>query len=182
VGQLGLGAAGSAIARLCLAWGAREVLVSDVNPQAVARMVALGAVASDLGTITKTCDIVVATTGKPGLLSPAMVGRGQVLFALANPDPEIAPDAALAAGAAFAGDGRSINNALAFPGIFKGALAVRSRAITPRMLLAAADAIARLADPGEVVPSPFHPEVHTNVARAVADAATAEGLSGTARA
>lgn len=181
IGQIGLGAAGSAIARMSLAYGAKEVLVTDVSQDAVTRMVGLGAVASDLDTILRTCTIVVATTGRPGLIKPERVQPGQVIFALSNPDPEIAPDLALAAGAAFAGDGRSINNALAYPGIFKGALSVRARTITPTMLLAAAEAIADRAPKGDLVPSPFDPKVHAAVRDAVAAQARAEGLAHTAK-
>ncbi len=181
LGQIGLGAAGSAIARLALAWGVREVMVADVSPAAVARMVAMGATAADLPTVMQHCDIVMLTTGRPGLVTPSMVRKGQVLFALSNPDPEIQPDDALAAGAAYAGDGRSINNALAYPGIFRGALQVRSRSITPAMLLAAAEAIADCASPGELVPSPFHPRVHDDVTAAVVRVARAAGLEHTAR-
>lgn len=181
VGQIGLGAAGSAIARIALAYGAKDVLVTDVSRDAVSRMTAMGAVASDMDTILRECHIVVATTGRPGLIRPEKVRKGQVIFALSNPDPEIAPDVALAAGAAFAGDGRSINNALAYPGIFKGALSVRSRAITAPMLLAAAEAIASRAPKGELVPSPFDPHVHDSVRDAVAGTARVEGLAGTAK-
>jgi malate dehydrogenase (oxaloacetate-decarboxylating) len=119
VGQIGLGAAGSAIATLAMTYGARDVMVSDVSKEATARMVSAGAAASDLATIMATADIVVATTGKPGLIRPEYVRKGQVIFALSNPSPEITPSEARAAGAAFAGDGRSVNNALAFPGIFR---------------------------------------------------------------
>lgn len=181
VGQVGLGAAGSAIARIALAYGARDVLVSDVSPDAVTRMKGMGATPSDMATILRECDIVVATTGKPGLIKPEMVRRGQVIFALSNPDPEIQPEDAMRAGAAFAGDGRTINNALAFPGIFKGALAVRSRSITKGMLLAAAEAIASLAERGEVVPDPLNERVHVAVRDAVMQSARAEGLEGTAK-
>lgn len=180
VGQIGLGAAGSAIARMALAYGAKEVLVTDPSREAVARMQSMGGTPSDLETILRECHIVVATTGRPGLIAPARVRPGQVIFALSNPDPEIAPDVALAAGAAFAGDGRSINNALAYPGIFKGALSVRAGAITAPMLLAAAEAIAALAPKGDVVPSPFDPRVHAAVRDAVAARATAQGIAGTA--
>lgn len=178
VGQIGLGAAGSAIARMVLAYGAKEVLVTDPSREAVARMQSMGGTPSDLETILRECDIVVATTGRPGLIAPERVRPGQVIFALSNPDPEIAPDVALAAGAAFAGDGRSINNALAYPGIFKGALSVRASAITAPMLLAAAEAIAAHAPKGDLVPSPFDPRVHAAVRDAVAAKATAQGIAG----
>jgi malate dehydrogenase (oxaloacetate-decarboxylating) len=181
LGQIGLGAAGSAIARLALAYGVGEVLVSDPTPAAVARVTEKGGIASDLKTILADADIVVATTGKQNLIAKDDVRPGQVIFALSNPYAEIAPADARAAGAAFAGDGRSINNALAYPGLFRGALQVRSRAITPEMLVAAAEAIASLADRGEVVPSPLNMEVHRAVARAAAEKATEQGLAGTAR-
>jgi malate dehydrogenase (oxaloacetate-decarboxylating) len=100
---------------------------------------------------------------------------------LSNPEPEIDPDEALAAGAAYASDGRSINNALAFPCIFRGALDVRSRTISNDMLVAAAAAIASQAEPGEIVPSPLQRSVHREVARAVAERAIATGLAGTLR-
>lgn len=181
VGQIGLGAAGSAIARLVLAYGVKDVVVSDVSPHAVAELVKDGARAADLATLMRECDIVVATTGKPGLISADMVRPGQVIFSLSNPFPEIEPYQAIAAGAAFASDGRSINNALAFPGLFKGALQERSRSITREMMLAAAQAIADLAETGDVVPSPLNPAVHLAVCAAVAAKARQQGLSGTAR-
>jgi malate dehydrogenase (oxaloacetate-decarboxylating) len=181
LGQIGLGAAGSAIARLALSWGVREVMVADVSADAVARMCGMGALASDLEQVMRECDIVVATTGKPGLIQPGMVRKGQIIFALSNPEPEIEPPAAMAAGAAFAGDGRSINNALAYPGIFRGALEVRSRSITTEMLLAASEAIADCAQMGHLVPSPFHPTVHRKVSDAVIAAAQRAGLENTAR-
>jgi malate dehydrogenase (oxaloacetate-decarboxylating) len=182
LGQVGLGAAGSAIATLAHRFGVEEVLVSDVSADATARLTARGARATDLARLMREADIVIATTGRPGLIEPSMVRAGQVIFALSNPEPEIAPDEARAAGAAFAGDGRSINNALAFPGLFKGALEVRSRAITIEMLIAAAEAIADLAEPGEVVPGPLNPEVHLAVRRASARCAQQLGLENTARA
>jgi malate dehydrogenase (oxaloacetate-decarboxylating) len=181
LGQIGLGAAGSAIARIALAYGVGEVLVTDVSEEAKASLAAAGARPVDFATLMREADIVVATTGRPGLITPAMVRPGQVIFALSNPVPEIAPDAALAAGAAFAGDGRSINNALAFPGLFKGALEVRSRAITPAMRIAAAEVLAALADAEDVVPDPLDLAVHDAVRRAVAAKAQEEGLAGTAR-
>jgi malate dehydrogenase (oxaloacetate-decarboxylating) len=181
VGQIGLGAAGSAIARLIMSYGVRDVLVTDLSDAAVARMVAFGARAADLATVMREADIVIATTGRPGLVSPAQIRPGQVILSLSNPDPEIEPRAALAAGAAFASDGRSINNALAYPGIFKGALAARSRSIEQEMLLAAAMTIAAHAEPGEVVPSPLHMPVHAAVADAVAARARELGLEGTLR-
>ncbi len=181
MGQVGLGAAGSAIAKLALAYGVGDVAVTDPNEQAVLSCVAKGARASSFEAIMKEADLVVLTTGKPGLVQPHMIRKGQVIFALSNPMPEIDPVAARSAGAAFAADGQSVNNALAYPGIFKGALEVRSKSITPEMLIAAAEAIAGHAVRGEVVPSPLLPEVHRAVTRAVADRARAQGLSATLR-
>ena len=181
VGQIGLGAAGSAIARTALSYGAREVLVSDLSIEACDRMRTFGASITDMVTIMREADIVVATTGRPGLIRPDMVRRGQVIFALSNPDAEINPDVAVAAGAAYAGDGRSINNALAFPGIFRGALDVRASKITPEMRLAAAEAIAAHADPGELVPNPLDLRVHAAVRAAVSAMAREQGLANTAK-
>ena len=181
MGQVGLGAAGSAIAKLALAYGVGQVLVTDPNEQAVQGLVDKGARAADFGTLMREADLVVLTTGRPGLVEPGQVRRGQVIFALSNPMPEITPDQARAAGAAFAADGQSVNNALAFPGLFKGALEVRSRAITHEMMIAAAETIADHAVRGEVVPSPLMPEVHRAVTRAVADRARSLGLTATMR-
>jgi malate dehydrogenase (oxaloacetate-decarboxylating) len=178
---VGLGAAGSAIAKLALAYGVGEVMVTDPNEQAVLTLVARGARPADFATIMRDADIVVTTTGKPGLIEQKMVRKGQVIFALSNPLPEITPEKARQAGASFAADGQSVNNALAFPGLFKGALEARSRAITHEMMIAAAEAIADHAVRGEVVPSPLMPEVHRAVTRAVADRARAQGLSATMR-
>ncbi|MEW5851559.1 MAG: malic enzyme-like NAD(P)-binding protein [Myxococcota bacterium] len=180
VGQLGLGAAGSAIARLAMAHGARRVYVSDLNRDAVAALERDGAHGVDLPTLMQECDIVIAATGRPGLITPGMVRRGQVIFALSNPDPEIDPQVAREAGAAFSSDGRTVNNALGFPSLFKGALSVRSRSITREMMLAAAEALASLAEPGALLPDPLNPDVHAKVAHAVAEKAREQGLAGTA--
>jgi malate dehydrogenase (oxaloacetate-decarboxylating) len=181
IGQIGLGAAGGAIAALAMVYGVGEMLVTDPSPDAVARLTVKGARAVDLGTIMESCDIVVATTGRPGLITPEMVRKGQVILALSNPEPEIRVHLALGAGAAVASDGRIINNALAFPGLFKGALQARSRAITPGMMIAAAQAIAACAEAGELVPAPLDPVVHDAVCGATVARADAEGLRGTAR-
>jgi malate dehydrogenase (oxaloacetate-decarboxylating) len=181
VGQIGLGAAGSAIAKLALAYGAGSVMVTDVNPAGIAPLVAAGARASTLEGILAESQIVICTTGKVGLIKPEMVRPGQVIFALSNPYPEIDPDAARAAGAAYAADGTAINNALAFPGIFKGALEVRAGTIHPQMYIAAAEAIAGVVAPDEVVPSPLDPRVHDAVRAAVADCARSLGLANTAK-
>ena len=180
MGQVGLGAAGSAIAKLALAYGVGEVLVTDRNPAAVAPLVAAGAHSTELDTLLQRADIVVCTTGKVGLIKPEQVRRGQVIFALSNPYPEIDPDVARDAGAAYAADGAAINNALAFPGIFRGALAVRAGRIDSQMYIAAAEAIAASAGSDEVVPSPLSTTVHDAVTDAVSNCATALGLANTA--
>jgi malate dehydrogenase (oxaloacetate-decarboxylating) len=181
VGQIGLGAAGSAIARLMMAYGVSDVLVHDRSEEAMTWLGSLGARPVDLATLMREADIVIATTGRPKLIDPKQVRPGQVIFPLSNPYPEIDPGEAMAAGAAFATDGRTINNALAYPGIFRGALDVRSRAITREMMIAAARAIAACAEPGEVVPSPLVPAVHAAVRDAVITEARRLGLEGTAK-
>jgi malate dehydrogenase (oxaloacetate-decarboxylating) len=169
VGQVGLGAAGIGIVRLLLEAGARRVLGTDLDPGAVRRLVAMGGEAASLGEIMQKADIVIATTGRRGLIAPESVRRGQIILALSNPDPEIEPTAALAAGAAFAADGKGINNLLGFPGLFKGALAARAKRFTDAMLLAAARAIAELAG-DDLVPGPLDRTVHEAVAAAVSRA------------
>jgi malate dehydrogenase (oxaloacetate-decarboxylating) len=181
VGQIGLGAAGSAIARLMMAYGVGDVLVHDRSEEAMSWLASLGARPVDLATLMREADIVIATTGRPRLIDPGLVREGQVIFPLSNPHPDIDPAEALAAGAAFAIDGRTINNALAYPGLFRGALDVRSRAITREMMIAASRAIAAHAEPGEVVPSPLAPGVHTAVREAVMAEAQRLGLANTAR-
>src|SRR5687767_2045600 len=86
VGQIGLGAAGSAIARLIMAYGVRDVLVTDLAPPAVERMVGFGAHAVDLNALLAEADIVIATSGRPGLIPASMVRNGQVILALSNPE------------------------------------------------------------------------------------------------
>jgi malate dehydrogenase (oxaloacetate-decarboxylating) len=124
-----------------------------------------------------TADIVIATTGAPGLIKPEMVRKGQVILALSNPKPEIDPEVAMSAGAAFATDGKTVNNVLGFPGILRGAVDAQAPRISREMYLAAANAIANLAPPGELVPNPLDREVHRAVARAVARKAFEQGLA-----
>jgi malate dehydrogenase (oxaloacetate-decarboxylating) len=119
----------------------------------------------------KKSDVVIATTGRKGLITPDMVRKGQLIFALSNPDPEIEPEAAMSRGAAFAADGKSINNVLGFPGLFRGALDARAKKFTDSMLFAAANAISEAAPNGELVPSPLDPKLHESVAKAVFRAA-----------
>src|SRR5690606_1374386 len=93
------------------------------------------------------------------------------ILALSNPDPEIEPRVALAEGAAFAADGKSINNVLGFPGLFRGALDAGAREITDAMLFAAAETLALVTPGDDLVPDPLNLDVHKAVAEAVAFAA-----------
>jgi malate dehydrogenase (oxaloacetate-decarboxylating) len=127
--------------------------------------------------VLERAQVIVATTGKPGLIEASKIRKGQVILALTNPDPEIDPEEAEKAGAAFAADGRSVNNVLGYPGIFRGALAAGARMITLEMKLAAARAIAGMAVGDELVPDPLDQKVHDAVAHAVRDAADRSGVS-----
>jgi malate dehydrogenase (oxaloacetate-decarboxylating) len=175
VGQLGLGAAGLGIASLMVQSGARRVIGFDPQPEAHARARAAGIEIVSMEDVMAQADLVVATTGKPGLIEPRMIRPGQVILALSNPDPEIAPDDAESAGAAFAADGRSVNNVLGYPGIFKGALQAGARRIDLEMKLAAARTIADHAHGDELVPDALDQRVHDAVAEAVFQAARHSG-------
>jgi malate dehydrogenase (oxaloacetate-decarboxylating) len=177
VGQLGLGAAGSGIAALMVEAGAKRVLGFDPQEASHQRARESGIEITDMETVMREADVLVATTGRAGLIEPHMVRKGQVILALTNPDPEITPEAAMAAGAGFAADGRSVNNVLGYPGIFRGALSAGARMISLEMKLSAARAIAELARDDEIVPDVLDQKVHDAVARAVRDAAERSGVS-----
>jgi malate dehydrogenase (oxaloacetate-decarboxylating) len=177
VGQIGLGAAGYGIAALMVDAGAERVLGSDPNPLSHERASAKGIEITDMETVMAEADLVVATTGVPGLIRPEKVREGQVILALTNPYPEIEPDIALGAGAAFAADGRSVNNVLGYPGIFRGALLSGASRINARMKLAAAEILASLATGSELVPDALDPNVHLQVAGAVREAAIESGVA-----
>jgi malate dehydrogenase (oxaloacetate-decarboxylating) len=177
VGQIGLGAAGFGIATLIHDAGVRRVLASDPNPAAQEHASARGIEITDLETLMREADVVVATSGKPGLIKPEMVRRGQVIFALTNPAAEIDPDEAVAAGAAFAADGTSINNVLGYPGIFKGALLAGASEINLEMKRAAAWALAGLTVSSELIPEVLDRQVHEVVAEAVRQAAIESGVA-----
>lgn len=179
VGIIGLGAAGIGITKLLMAYGVKQVIGTDLNESAKKILNSLGGTATNLSGVMNDAEIVIATTGCPGLIKPEMVRKGQIILALSNPDPEIRPEVAMAAGAAFAADGKSVNNALAFPGIFRGALDAGTTAINKRMLLAAARAIAEHAGHGELVPGILDPKVHSAVADAVYIAAGDSGVAQT---
>ncbi|HEX7030132.1 MAG TPA: malic enzyme-like NAD(P)-binding protein [Gammaproteobacteria bacterium] len=171
VGQIGLGAAGIGISRLLMAYGVREVIGADLNEGAKKMLEDMGGRGAELSELMQQADIVVATTGVKGLIKPEMVREGQLILALSNPDPEIEPRVALAEGAAFAADGKSINNVLGFPGLFRGALDAGAREITDAMLFAAAETLALVAPDNDLVPDPLNLDVHKAVAEAVAFAA-----------
>ena len=160
VGQLGLGAAGYGIASLMVDAGVRRVLAFDPLEASHARAREHGIEIGSMERVMAEADVVVATTGRPGLIQPEMIRPGQVILALTNPDPEIDPEAAEAAGAAFAADGRSVNNVLGYPGIFRGALQAGAAGINVAMKLAAAEAIANLARDGDLVPNALDKRVH----------------------
>jgi malate dehydrogenase (oxaloacetate-decarboxylating) len=177
IGVIGLGAAGFALAKMLIYFLGNPVLGADIVPDALKRLEKAGGLPSSLKDIMASCDAVIATTGVPGLIRPEMVRKGQIILALSNPSPEIEPEAARAAGAAFAADGKSVNNVLGFPGIFRGAVDADVPRITREMLLAAAHTIAESAPPGEIVPNPLDKELHKKVARAVARVALEQGLN-----
>lgn len=177
VGQIGLGAAGYGIAALMVDGGAKRVIASDPNELSHERARRKGIEIMDMETVMREADVVVATTGRAGLIDPGMVHEGQVILALTNPYPEIDPEAAVQAGAAFAADGTSVNNVLGYPGIFRGALLAGARDINLPMKLAAAEAIAELTSEAELVPDALDPNVHERVSEAVRNAAIDSGVA-----
>jgi malate dehydrogenase (oxaloacetate-decarboxylating) len=178
IGVVGLGAAGTAIARMLGSATDQPVLGFDPGADAVGRLVAGGGEpAKSIADLMARADVVVAVTGRANLIPASSVRRGQGILALTNPDPEIRPEEALAAGAAFAADGRSVNNLLGFPGILRAAIDTRARRIDPSMYVAAARAIAEKAGGNELVPNPLRLDVHRAVARAVAEAAVKSGVA-----
>jgi len=175
VGIVGLGAAGSGIQRLLTAFGVQTIHGVDINPDMIARFEGFGGHSTDLPGVMAAADVVIATTGVPGLIAPELVRPQQVILALSNPDPEIDPETALAAGAAFAADGKAVNNALAFPGLFRGALDARATRINDAMKIAAANKIANRAPDGELTPPILDRDLHGAVAAAVREAALTSG-------
>ena len=191
----GAGSAGSAIAKLLHAGGAGDIIMSDRQGiickgqelstafEELADFTNRGRRTGTLADAMKGADVFIGVSAG-GIVSPEMVAsmaNDAVVMAMANPTPEIMPDEALSAGAAVVGTGRSdypnqINNVLAFPGIFRGALDVRASDINESMKLAAAKAIAGLVSESElsteyIIPEAFDPRVGKAVAAAVAEAA-----------
>ena len=158
-----------------------RVLASDPNPAAQTMAASHGIEIVDYETVMREADVVVATSGVPGLITPQLVRPGQVILALTNPVPEIEPDVALAAGAAFAADGTSVNNVLGYPGIFRGALLAGASAINVEMKRAAAWALAGLTVEAELVPEVLDRHVHDTVAAAVRQAALDSGVADPSR-
>jgi malate dehydrogenase (oxaloacetate-decarboxylating) len=177
IGQIGLGAAGNAIAKMMLRLTGNPVLGIDLNETCMERFVRDGGKPSSLQEIMSESDIVIATTGTPNLIKPEMIHKGQVILALSNPKPEIDTQEAMERGAVFAADGKSVNNVLGFPGIFRGAVDSRAPRITDEMLIAAVDVLVRETPSGELMPNPLDKKVHREVARAVAETAIRQGIA-----
>ncbi len=172
LGQIGLGAAGLGICSLLLDYGVKEVLGTDISDDAKRRLRGRGGKPVSLEELMQSADIVVATTGVKGLIKPEMVREGQIIMALTNPDPEIEPEVALEHGAIFATDGKTVNNMLAFPGLFRGTLDAGVSKITHEMKIAVAETLSGLAKEDALVPSALNKEAHNAVSDAVFRCAT----------
>jgi malate dehydrogenase (oxaloacetate-decarboxylating) len=178
VGMIGLGGAGSAISRLIMAYTKNKVMGTDVSDFACKRLRDMGGLPAPVEEVMAQSTLIIATTGKKGIIRSKMIRKGQIILALSNPEPEISINTALRAGAAFASDGSRVNNLLGFPGILKGAIDSRTAQITQGMYIAAAKAIAEQATDKDLIPDPINPKVHRSVARAVAKAAMEAGVAG----
>jgi malate dehydrogenase (oxaloacetate-decarboxylating) len=198
----GAGAAGIAIAKLLMSKGLKDITLCArkgalcegldwMNPaqKEIAKITNRDHRTGSLADVIKGADLFIGVSA-PNTVTPDMVrsmAENPLLFPMANPVPEIMPDLALEAGAAVVGTGRSdfpnqINNVLAFPGIFRGALDVRARDINEEMKIAAAQALADLVSPDElspdfILPLPFDPRVAPAVAKAVSEAARRSGVA-----
>ncbi len=197
----GAGAAGTAIAKLLLKLGVKDILVCNrkgiickgVNePKGNEELAQITNKTNRTGSLAdamKGADILIGVSA-PGIVSEEMISsmaKDAIVMAMANPVPEIMPDLAKKAGAAVVGTGRSdfpnqINNVLAFPGIFRGALDVRAKEINEEMKTAAAKAIASLVSDEElnadyILPMAFDKRIGSTVAKAVAEAAKKSGAA-----
>ncbi len=198
----GSGAAGTAIAKLLMTLGLKDVILCDrtgaiyegrekLNPSKaeIAKVTNRGMVKGGLKDAIVGTDIFIGVSA-PGVLTEDMIKtmhKDPIVLAMANPTPEIMPDEAKTAGAKIVGTGRSdfpnqINNVVAFPGIFRGALDVRASAITENMKIAAAYAIASLVDDDKlnddyILPYAFDERIKDTVANAVAEAARKDGVA-----
>jgi len=192
IAMAGAGAAGTAVLKLLLSAGATKGAVYQGRPGMnenlawIAEHTNTVGYRGDLAGAVKGADVFIGVSA-PGILAGDDVktmNDGAIVFALANPDPEVDPDAAREYAAVVA-TGRSdypnqINNVLAFPGVFRGLLDAQSRKITDRMLVAAARALADVVLPDElgpdyIIPSVFHPDVASGVAAAVREVAADDG-------
>ena len=197
----GAGAAGVAIGKQLIAMGFGNIIMCDINgiicegdanlnsgQEEISHISNKNKEHGTLADALKGADIFVGVS-RPHLVTKEMVAtmNNGIVFAMANPVPEIMPDEAKAGGAAVVGTGRSdypnqVNNVLCFPGLFKGVLAVRAKDITENMKIAAAHAIAAVIpeeelNPEYVIPSSFDKRVALAVANAVAKAAVEEGIN-----
>ena len=198
----GAGAAGIAIIKLLISMGAKHVVMTDRKGAIYAGREGLNAVKEEIAAVTnlekesgtlaqviRGADVFIGVSA-PGTLTKEMVStmaKDAIIFACANPIPEIFPDEAKAGGAAVVSTGRSdypnqVNNVLAFPGIFRGALDVRASRINDEMKIAAAYALADLVGENElnadyILPAAFDPRVKDAVAKAVAEAARTSGVA-----
>lgn len=198
----GAGAAGVAITKLLLSSGVKDITMCDrkgaiyegrgsldVSKEEIAKVTNLNKVQGSLSDVMKGADVFVGVSA-PGTVTEEMVknmNKDAIIFAMANPTPEIFPEDAKKAGARVIGTGRSdfpnqVNNVLAFPGIFRGALDVRAREINEDMKVAAAYAIANSIPENElnedyIIPKSFNKEVQGRVAEAVKAAAKKSGVA-----
>ena len=198
----GAGAAGIAIIKLLIAVGLKNVIMCDragaiyegrdgLNNEKIemAKISNQDRIKGSLEEVIKGADVFIGVSA-PGTVTQSMVksmAKNPILFPMANPVPEIMPDLAIEAGAAVVGTGRSdfcnqINNVLAFPGIFRGALDVRARDINNEMKIAAAYALASIVDENKlsaeyIIPDPFDVQVKQKIASAVAKAAKETGVA-----
>ncbi len=178
VGLIGLGAAGLTIGEFILRYTGKPALGVARTEASTLRHAEHGGIPSSFDEIMQTADIVIATSGVSGLIEPSMVRKGQVIFALTNPYPEIAPELALASGASLAIDGKTVNNVIGYPGIWRGTLDAKASRITYEMYRAASLAIARVArEKEQLIPSPIDPDAHLAVTHSVARAAMESGVA-----
>lgn len=198
----GAGAAGVAIVKLLMSMGLKNIIMTDrkgaiyegregLNPvkEEMAKVTNLSKEKGSLSKVIQGADVFIGVSA-PGVVTQDMVrsmSKDAVIFACANPTPEISPAEAKAGGAAVVSTGRSdfpnqVNNVLCFPGVFRGALDVRASDINDKMKIAAAYAIAGLVSDEEltaeyILPAAFDPRVKTAVAEAVKQAAIQSGVA-----